>query len=270
MKKTISINGKDFVQLEKNGLIDMKKNVVMSNKYDRLEGIDENLFAAIKERRGSGIPTNVGVLYKGNLDYDGLICCWNNVLLKKNIAQFNIDFYSEKGKLKIDKKVLAYYYSKMNKLLIFMDETYKWNLATIDYEYQEINLFFNFENFGINFNTNDVTVSEYDENIDRVRETLDGKLIIEKKGIFEIIFDEAFIRRGPFNLKDIETTEKGFIGVLDNNKRGFFNYNGKVVLECEWDNIIPHNNFLEVFKEGASSAKYSYSGNIIVSQELMY
>jgi len=269
MKEKIIVEGQEFDLVTKQGLADKKGKFIIPTEYDRIIKVNPYVFAAIKDRQRSGVATFEGLVDNGNIRFNGMINSWKSSNYRERITALEIDFYTIRGKLRLDKKVLAYYYSVANGLLVLLDENLKWCIGVIDYQSQEIQISYNPKSVYVDSAKQEVVISERDEDIDRVKETEDGKLIIEKNGLYEFIYNGGSSRYGQLKYKEIEPYKKGFVAILDNNKRGFIDYDGNVILKCIWDDIIPKDNYIEVsineaHESGESRGIFSYKGKIIV------
>lgn len=279
MKKSVVIRGKMYDLVTKTGLADIKGNYIIPKEYDRIIFVTNDLIAAIEDRPGSGILGSRGMAERGNITQRGLYYCWRQqpdkhysnplTILDQNVSEqiagYNIEFYSLQGKLELSQKVLAYYYSKNNDVLLLMDENYKWSIACVDYDSQKISI----SSYVKKDESDGSEVIEYDKDIDRIKEVSDGKFLIQKKGLFYIISEGGCDRIGPFDFKAIEPHTHGFVAVLENNKHGFLSYSGEVVLDYVWDEIIPNENYIEVVTKvipegGKARGIYSYDGKPIV------
>lgn len=253
----MTIGGQEFELVTKKGVIDEKGNYVIPKEYDRIIKVNPHIFAAIEDLSGMGTPTFQGIVDKGNLTLIGLRHCWKDSLYKNKVLAKKIDFYTAKGKLEFEKKILAYYYSSINGLFILLDEDLKWSIGCIDYPSQKILV------------NKSITTFESDRNIDRVMENDNGKILIQKNGAYEFVFEGGSRRIGPFEYKFIEPYNKGFVVVLKNNKKGFFSYEGEEILDGLWDDIFPKEDYIEVISSvfpdgGKARGVYSYTGKLII------
>lgn len=269
MKKTINIGGQDLDLVTKTGLVDKEGKCIIPKEYDRLVKVGPHVVAAIQDREGSGEPSFEGVVDKGNLRFEGMIRSWRSHSYLEKVFASNIDFYSINGKLKLEKKVVAYYYSNNNGHLVLLDENLKWSIGVINYHSQEIQITYRPESLKADFDKKEVCILERDENIDRIKETEDGKLLLQKNGLYEFIFNGGLSRIGPFKYKAVEPYKNGFVAVLDNNRHGYIDYDGSVILDFTWEDITPKDSYIEVVSNvkpdgGKARGIYSYTGYLIV------
>lgn len=273
MQTSINIKGQEYKFVKKAGMEDEDGNIIIPKEYERIESITNNLFAGIEETLGNGLMnlSEGKLVEKSRLTYSTLEVLWEQVnkfkrengsveseLLIRNmklkVAARRIDFFSLKGKLKINKKILAYYYSVVNEVLLLMDDNYKWCLATVDYDNQEI------------------VISEVYSEIERIKEIPNEGFILEKDSKFEIIYANGQMNIGPFcGWIAVETFDKGFIVVDKEGDKGFYNYSGKKILDVCWKKIIPQEDYIEVYTKKKLSGElkgiYSYCGKRIVPCE---
>jgi len=251
VKKTISIKGEEFNLVTKVGLTDRQGNFIIPKEYDKIEKVTDNLFAAIEYRNDNEIFIYYDKIKEMcYIDLYVLRESWEKAAYKEKVFTLNVDFYSTKGKLRFEKKILAFYWSKMNEMLILLDDSYRWSIATINYEKQKIQVFDGYTD------------------IDRIMEFKSGTILFKRNGRYEIITEKATSATRPVEWKEVKVYENGIVTKSTENKYGFVNCSGKVILNHSWDRIIPKADFIEVHRNKPRNERhigiYSYSGQVIV------
>ena len=274
MKEKISVKEKAFSLVTKTGMEDDKGNVIIPREYDRIIKINDNLFAAIEDSLNSGIITvSHGIIEKSNLTKRGLEILWRaerikkqpdavqtgvigllaNKDEKKEVSAVNIDFYTLEGELECKKKVLAYYYSEENDLLVVLGEDCKWSILRKEQTTQSL-----------------VVYKDY-ERLDDIKEIYGGRFLIRRNDRYEIAVgpgnDEPELCQ--FNCKEVEPHEKGLLLTDDSYQHCFVDYSGHIIVNYLYGDIIPCDDYILVKvklpdNSGNATGVYSYEGKNII------
>ena len=273
MKEKISVKEREFSLVTKTGMEDDNGKVIIPREYDRIIKINDNLFAAIEDSLNSGIITvSHGIIEKSNLTKRGLELLWRaerkkeepgtvqtgfvgiiaNKDEKKEVSAVNIDFYTLEGKLECKKKVLAYYYSEENNLLIVLGEDCKWSIMRIEPITQSL-----------------VVYKDY-ERLDDIKEIYGGRFLIRRNHKYEIVGrpgkDEPELC--PFMCHAVEPHEKGLLITDDSYRHSFVTYSGKIIVDYFYGDIIPRDDYILIrTRNECRYGIFSYEGENIIPCE---
>lgn len=250
MNNKISVKGKEYFLDRNVGMIDSDGNRIIPKEYDRIIQEDDELFAALVDNPNSGIPID-NVMGKSIIGARSALTISNLPLIwrrdvKKEISAVNIDFYSLTTKFKCNKKVLAYYYSKINKVLVLLDENYTWSIAYIDYENHEI---IEDENYA---------------NISEIKTLYDGRFLIKHGVVYKVI---SLQEKVEFELPEDTIDAKDYPkGLVIKNKDGlcsFVDYSGEMILTWGGEKIEPEEGYIKT-THGSLNSIWSYEGKGIL------
>lgn len=274
MKEKISVKEREFSLVTKTGMEDDNGKVIIPRDYDRIIKINDNLFAAIEDSLNSGIITvSHGIIEKSNLTKRGLEILWRAECIKKQpdavqtgvigilankdekkeVSAVNIDFYTLEGKLECKKKVLAYYYSKENNLLIVLGEDYKWSIMRIE---PIIKMLVGYKDY---------------EGLEGIKEIYGGRFLIRRNERYEIAVgpgkDDPELC--PFMCHAVEAYEKGLLLTNDSYQHCFVDYSGKIIVDYVYGDMIPCDDYILVKPIITPNGKkatgaYSYEGKEII------
>lgn len=270
MKEKISVKEREFSLVTKTGMEDDNGNIIIPREYDRIIKINDNLFAGIEDSLNSGfITVSHGIIEKSNLTKHGLEILWRaerkkeqpdavktgvvgilaNKDKKKEVSAVNIDFYTLEGKLECKRKVLAYYYSEENNLLVILGEDDKWSIMRIEAVAQSL-----------------VVYKDY-ERLDDIKEIYGGRFLIRRNDRYEIAVgpgnDEPELC--PFNCKEVEPHEKGLLLTDDSYQHCFVDYSGHIIVNYFYGDIIPSDDYILVkTRNECRYGIYSYEGKNII------
>lgn len=250
MKNQISARGKEYLITQNVGMTDLDGNVIIPKEYDRIIQEDDELFAALVDNPNSGITID-NVMGKPIIGARSALTIRNLPLIwrrdvKKKIAARNIDFYSPTAKFKCNKKVLAYYYSKINKVLVLLDENYTWSIAYIDYENHEI-----------------IEDEKY-TNISDIKGLYDARFMIRQNDIYKVIsLQDKTEFELPEDIIDAKDYPKGLVIKDKAGRCGFLDYSGEIILTCEFEKIKLEEDYIKTTINSMVSI-WSYEGKAIL------
>jgi len=246
MNNKISAKGKEYLLEQNVGMTDLDGNVIIPKEYDRIIQEDDELFAALVDNPDSGVTLEkYASRARSALCSEELKCIWNKDV-KKKISAINIDFYSLAGKFKCNKKILAYYYSAFNNVLVLLDENYTWSIAYIDYENYEI-----------------IEDKKY-ANISEIKEIHDGRFLIKHGIVYKVISLRDKIEfELPEDIIDVEDYSKGLVIKKKEGYCGFVDYLGKEILSCAYSKILPEEDYIRIDNFCRQSIR-SYEGKELV------
>ena len=257
MKKEDVLRKGDFKEITKKGAMFDNGEIVVPVEYDYVSRAKENLFVATKGSangyRTYGIEATVEENGRKYGEYF-------NEQLKNKTLDTDLHFYTIDGQIHMKEKIIACIACFNDDMIILLKEGYRWSIALIDYE--------------------NLTITEIEEysNLEYLKsEYTDRRFVIQKNdGYFVVSFDteskvKDFI---PMNGQEpVEFSDNGII-IKENNKYGFMRYEGEVIVNCFWDKIKLHREFIEVERD-EKTAIYLYNGYMgwyeeIVSFEKLY
>lgn len=254
MKNKISLKEKRvckaYVLEQKMGMTALDGSIIIPKEYDRIIQEDDELFVAIVDNPDSGIPIDnfegkpvIGA--RSALTISNLPLIWRRDV-KKEISAVNIDFYSLTSKFKCNKKVLAYYYSKINKVIVLLNENYTWSIAYIDYENHEI-----------------IEDKKY-INISDIKGLYDGRFMIKQNDIYKVISLQDKVEfELPEDIIDAKDYTKGLVIKDHMNEYGFVDYSGKIILNCAYNQIEPKEEYIKTTINSMESV-WNYEGKAIL------
>ena len=250
MKNKISAKGKEYLLEQNVGMTDLDGNVIIPKEYDRIIQEADDLFAALMDNPDSGITVDsfhgkniIGA--RSALTISNLKLIWRRDV-KRNISAINIDFYSSTGKFKCNKKVLAYYYSKNNNVLVLLDENYTWSIAYIDYENHEI-----------------IKDEKY-VNISDIKGLYDGRFMIKQNDVYKVISLQDKIEfELPEDIIDAKDYPRGLVIKDHMHEYGFVDYSGNIILNCAFNEIKPEDEYIKTTINSMESV-WNYEGKAIL------
>ena len=246
MNNKISVKGKEYLLDKRVGMTDLNGNVIIPKEYDRIIQENDELFAALVDNPDSGIAIDrYAIGARSSLTSSDLRIIWRRDV-KKEISAVNIDFYSPTVKFKCNKKVIAYYYSSFNNVLVLLDENYIWSIAYIDYENYEI-----------------IEDKKY-ANISEIKEIHDGRFLIKHGVVYKVISLQDKIEfKLPEDIIDAKDYPKGLVIKNKDGYCGFVDYSGEMILTYGSEKIEPEEGYIKT-THGSLNSIWSYEGKGIL------
>jgi len=229
---------KKFSVVKKQGLVDESGKVIIPIEYRRIDNLRDGVFIA------------------------KLSCTKiHDDFLTETEKNEKYHIYTEKGKVDFDDNILDYMYDKNRKLTAVQTEG-GWQLVSIDYEKNSIEVFCSNATSVLAVSTTHIAVEEMCNGVKKIA----VYSLTEKKKIVES--EQA---------DEIRLEKRGFVlRRKSKNVKAFFDFSGNMLLDYKWDSIVCEENYIKVkrsIREAESKTFYygifAYDGGVIVSADCL-
>jgi len=231
------------------GVKDSNGKIIVPIEYDFVEQVNDDLYVATK---GSinGLRYTTGRI-TCTTEKGGTYGVVFDRMLESKTLDTEVEIYIKEKKLHLDQKVIAVFVCKNDDMLLIVDEDYKWSMILIDYINQII----------LDGAYLDVDSIEMDYESNRFIIGLDSRYVIVSFKEDNRINETTPILPG----KSVELCENGAI-VKWEDKYGFVNYSGKVIVPNLYKEIHPEDTFIRAINKNHVDL-FLYTGEYIIAGE---
>jgi len=250
MKKEEMLSYSMYKDVVKRGVIFNDGQVIVPTEYDYVSRAKKNLFVATKGSvnayRTYGIEAT---FYEEGKPYG----VYFNECLQNKTLDTEVHFYTGDGQIHMREKIIACIACLNDDMLVLLKANYRWSIALIDYE-----------------NLTLIEVGAY-SNLEYLKTDYSSRrFVVREDDVYSVVSFDAesklLNKISTGNAEPVEFSDHGMI-VKKSSKYGFVKYHGEVILDCLWDKIVLHRDYIETTHKNLTSV-HLYNGYCVFYDEI--